>query len=286
MTKNKNHPFIRSLLQDTRDAHINNNELLARIEPVMRKAGDLIMGYFHNGFTVTEKGSEHEMVTQADVASEQYLMQELTKIMPEADIIAEESGGRPGNRDYCWVIDPLDGTNNFVHHLPYFCISVALTYKGTPIFGAIYQPVLNELSYAFKGGGAFLNGRRIQVSQPAFDHSVIVFGLPGSKDEIYKQLLHLVTIIAPQSYAIRHFGAVAMDLANIAAGRLDGLFFANLRWWDVAAGMLLVTEAGGIVTDLAGHPVEKNYEWFIAASPGIHDRLLAMCQNSHSVRPE
>jgi len=248
---------------------------LARpVEALLRQAGKLIMDSFHSPtLKVYEKVNEG-LVTSTDKASEQLLIAGLVKIMPEAGIIAEESGQQGIDQEYCWVIDPLDGTTNFVRGLPYFCISVALTQHGKPILGAIYQPVTDEFFYACAGHGASLHGKKITVSNPtSFDKSVILIGLPYTKDEHYTALLQELELLAPQAFAVRHLGAAALDLAYVAAGRMDGVFFSGLQWWDVAAGMLLVTEAGGTVTDFQGKEVTHNYTSCMAAGDLVYKKL-------------
>jgi len=243
------------------------------IEPIIKKAGELILSYFKRLRSIQEK-ENGGFVTEADLASEQYLMEQLQPFLPGASFIGEELGKNDGTNDYCWVIDPLDGTTNFMHGLPYFCISISLTLKGIPQFGAVYQPLTNEYFYAERGKGAFLNGKKLQVSTVGqLSKSVVVIGFPYKKEERFKHLLNLMNEIFPKIYAFRNFGAAALDLANVACGRLDGHFFEDLGWWDVAAGTLLVEEAGGIVTDFEGKPIRSDFKTFVTAGPGLHERL-------------
>ncbi len=249
------------------------NTLSLPIEAVIKKTGDLVLSYFHQTASYREKETG-ELVTEADLASERYLIEQLTKLLPGAAVIGEELGYTDGSNDYCWVIDPLDGTTNFIHQLPYFCISVALTYKGEPIFGAVYQPLTKEYFYTLRGQGAFLNGRKIQVSDLShIDKSVIVIGFPYKKGERFEHMLHLMSEIAPKTFAFRNFGAAALDLAYVAAGRLDAVFFEDLAWWDVAAGMLLIKEAGGITSDFEGNPIDESYKTFLGAGPALYKEL-------------
>jgi myo-inositol-1(or 4)-monophosphatase len=255
--------------------NINFNKLAHDVEPIIKAAGALVLDYFHKGVRGHEKPGNQGMVTEADKACEQYLIQELGHVLPEAGVIAEESGAQHQDNEYCWVIDPVDGTTNFIHQLPYFCVSVALTYCHHPVFAAIYQPITQEYFWAAQGQGAFVNGKRMQVSRhAALEDSLIVVGLPYAKNEAYDVLLKALRTVAGQSYAIRHFGAAALDLAYVAAGRLDGVFFADLRWWDVAAGMLLVMEAGGKVTDFDGLELTPAYQSCIAAGAEVHGLLM------------
>lgn len=248
----------------------------SRIEPIIKKAGELVLSYFRQVTTFKEK-EEGGLLTEADLASERYLIEQLQSLVPGAAIIGEELGYNDGSNDYCWVIDPLDGTTNFVHGLPYFCISVALTYQGVPQFGAVYQPLNQEYFWAERGKGAFLNSTKIQVSQLSnLNQSVIVIGLPYKKEEHFMHLLDLIRMVAPKTFAFRHFGAVALDLAYVAAGRLDGIFFEDLSWWDVAAGMLLIEEAGGMVTDFEGNAIDEHYKTFVAAGSALFNPLRGL----------
>lgn len=245
------------------------------IKPIMEQAGQILLGYFDKKLTITEK-DQSGFVTEADLASEKFLMSALGDLLPNAAFYAEESG-KTGNGDYRWVIDPLDGTTNFAHRLPYFCISVALTYQDKPILGAIYNPMLNDFFYAERGGGAILNGLPMRVrEQQDLSRTVMAVGFPYAKNKQFMELLEGVQRILPETYALRYFGAVALDLAYVAAGRLDGAFFEGLGWWDVAAGIVLIEEAGGIATDFQGQQVGPNYVSFVAASGPMHEKILPL----------
>lgn len=255
------------------------------IAPIIKEAGKIVLSYFHTNLARTEKiegGIDHGFVTQADLASEHYLIEQLKKSIPGAAIIAEESGKKAAQgSDYAWVIDPLDGTTNFAHGLPYFCISVGLTYKDQPVFGMIYQPITDELFYATEGKGAYLNGSLMRISSAPMEQSVIAIGLPYAKDQIYANLLESTYAIGSHAYAIRSFGAVALDIAYVSAGRLEGAIFEELGWWDVAAGMVLVTEAGGQVSDFQGKLVTPDYQSFIATGTlEVRERLLSLIKTS------
>lgn len=243
------------------------------LEPIIRQAGDIVLSYYGKQLVRTQK-ERHGFVTQADIASEEFLIKALSRVVPEASFWAEESG-KSGKSDseYCWVIDPLDGTTNFSYGLPYFCISIALTHHDIPQVGIIYQPLLNELFYAERGKGAFLNGNTISVSAPdQFGQALIAIGFPYPRDE-RAQVIDIAQAVAAQAHSIRHFGAIALDLAYIAAGRADGVLFAGLAWWDLAAGMLLIQEAGGTITDFDGNQLKPSYRSCLGASSLVYDRL-------------
>ena len=250
-----------------------------RIEEIMKEAGELLLSYWHTG-DVSEIKKEAGYYTQADIECEQFLKKELFDVQP-ADFMAEESGHSGiKNNGYQWVIDPVDGTTNFSHHIPYFCISVALTHHDEPIMGVVYNPLLKELFYAEKGKGATLNGQPITVSQPrAFSDALIGFGLAYDPRE-RADLVGRAQIVAMRARAVRHFGAVALDLANVACGRLDGVIFSCLYWWDVAAGALLVTEAGGKAAQFDGTALGPKFESCIAGSALVYDHLKELVKSS------
>lgn len=252
-------------------------DLHKKVEPIIRKAGDILLSYFRKPLKSETKDVYGSIVTEADLASEQFLIAELGKIMPEAGIFAEESGQNGPQSDYCWVIDPLDGTTNFAHGIDYFCISVALTHHGKPIFGMIYRPITNELFWAQEGCGAYLDGQKITVSfQQTIKEGLFGACLPYGQGEQFEHALRLREKVTRTSYGLRSFGAAALDIALVATGRLDGAFFEDLGWWDVAAGTILVQEAGGIVTDYAGEPIDSEYKTFLAANKTVHKELLGL----------
>lgn len=256
-------------------------DLSLEIAPVIKQAGAIILSYFNTQLTRTEKvdhAIDHGFVTEADLASEKYIIEGLMSIIPGAGFFAEESGKQESNQsDYCWVIDPLDGTTNFAHGLPYFCVSIGLTYKEKPVFGMIYQPITDELFWATEGKGAYLNGKAIRVSMAPLEKSLIAVGLPYAKDQACAHLINSTWPIAQAAYTVRTFGAVALDIAYVAAGKIEGALFEELGWWDVAAGMVLVQEAGGQSTDFNNKHVGPDYLSFIATgNPEVHQKLLIL----------
>lgn len=251
--------------------------LVYKVEPIMKEVGSFIISRFNGSLIIREK-KEKSLVTDVDLLAEQLLIEQLRSLIPDASFIAEESGNSGSDSEYAWVIDPIDGTTNFIHGLPYFCISVALTHHDVPIWGAVYAPLTREFMYAYTNGGAFLNGRRVSVSSPTLGQSMIVIGLPYAKEQPFVDLLDRFKRVAPKTYALRHFGAAALDTAYVACGKLDGIFLANLAWWDIAAGIILIQEAGGIVTDFTGKPITKRYDSFIAAGKPLYDQLRQLIQ--------
>ncbi len=236
-----------------------------KFKQIIKKAGDILLEHYGKHVKIYEK-APLQLVTEADLASEEFLKHELLQLIPGATIISEERASQSGN-DYCWVIDPLDGTNNFAHNISHFCISVALMYQNTIIQGAIFQPVLNEFFYGERGQGAWLNDVRIEAA-PHVSSPMIAFTYLEARE-----YAHLMTQI-PFSYSFRHLGAAALDLAYVACGRLHGMISRGLSWWDLAAGALLVQEAGGIVTDFYGSHLHQQSSSCFAAPPQISVLLM------------
>lgn len=244
------------------------------LEPIIRKAGDILLSYYNKPLIHHEKTGQG-FVTDADMHSERFLIQELSLLFPQAGIWAEESGKTDSsNNEYYWVIDPLDGTTNFAQGLPYFCISVALTRNNIPIIGAIYQPISNEFFYAQQNYGAFLNNMPIQVSSPEqFNQAIIALGLPYRHDQ-QESLINTAQTIIRNAYAMRHYGAIALDLAYVACGKLDGVFLAHLKWWDIAAGIVLIEQAGGMATDFNQKPLGPDFKTGVAGGKMVHNYVV------------
>lgn len=259
---------------------IKDIDLRDRVEPIIRAAGEIPLSYFSQARSLSRREKPGAgFVTKADIESEKFLMEHLSTVLPEADFYAEESG-ISGNGDYRWVIDPLDGTTNFAHGLPHFCLSVALTYQRKTVFGMVYQPVLNELFWAQTGKGAWLNGEKIAVSTiDTLKSGLLVVGSPYLTKGIYQDFLKQVCTVAPHAYAFRYCGAIALDLAYVACGRFDGVFFHGLPWWDFAAADLLIREAGGKTSDFEGNMIDLHSQSFIGGGAAVYQSLLKMLRN-------
>ncbi len=259
----------------------SNIEFKKELTSILKGAGEILCSYW--GKQLVRQKKREGFLTEADLASEAYLIEKLNGLF-QADIWAEESGQSGSNNNgYRWVIDPLDGTTNFACGLPYFCISVALTQDDSPTHAAIYNPLQDELFYAQQGAGAWCNERKITISaSETISEAVIAFGLAYARDK------RLPVIAAAQQFAqkvqaVRNFGAIALDLAHVAAGRLDGVFFSHLSWWDVAAGMLLVEEAGGRVTDFQGKTLTPSYQTCIASGGQLFDHLRSLLSHEQEI---
>jgi len=258
---------------------ISNNldKISNNIESVIIQAGEILLSYFGSKMSTKEKDGRG-FVTEADLKSEKFLIENFSKILPEASFFAEESGQKDNNSRYCFVIDPLDGTTNFAHGIPYFCISVAVTYNDEPILGFVYNPLIKEMFSAQKGKGAFLNGSPIRISQIAtFQRAFLAVCIPYEKNsEYYKRFIDNIIEVMKNGFAFRHCGAAALDLAHVASGRFDAVFFEDMFWWDFAAGALLIGEAGGVVTDFNNNSVGPTSRSFIGANEVIHSKMLTV----------
>jgi myo-inositol-1(or 4)-monophosphatase len=201
-----------------------------------------------------EKKGLHDFVSYVDKTSEKKLMQALKKLLPEAGFIAEESPGAITRDCYNWVIDPLDGTTNFIHNLPIFSISIALMEKGKVVSGVVYEPNNDECFYAWKDGNAYLNDQIIKVSPAAkISDSLFATGFPYYDYSKLDNYLEIFRFLIENSHGLRRMGSAAVDLAYVACGRFDGFYEYSLQPWDVAAGSLIVERAGGNVSDFSGN---------------------------------
>ncbi|KAF3982347.1 MAG: inositol monophosphatase [Methylococcales symbiont of Hymedesmia sp. n. MRB-2018] len=217
-----------------------------------RNAGDLIQRSSEDlGRLTISKKSHNDFVSEVDYIAEAEIIQVIKNAYPEHSILAEESGEHVGN-EYTWVIDPLDGTTNYLHGYPQYAVSIALKHKGKIEIGVVYDPLRDELFTAEKGGGAMLNNRRIRVSkQSDMNAALIGTGFPFKFPQHLDAYLAMFKTLTHQVAGIRRAGSAALDLAYLAAGRLDGFWEIGLKEWDMAAGILLVQEAGGVVTDFS-----------------------------------
>jgi myo-inositol-1(or 4)-monophosphatase len=206
------------------------------------------------GLEIEEKGRQN-FVTEVDKHSEQILVEGLSSLMPEAGFIAEEGTSSKRGEHYNWVIDPLDGTTNFIHGVFPFAISVALAEDEVVVAGIVYEFGLDEYFYTWKGGGAWLNGSPVRVSEvPRVDQALIATGFPYTNFKFLEQFMHSMDHFMKNSHGLRRLGSAATDMAYVACGRYDGFYEYGLHPWDMAAGILLVREAGGEVSDFAGLP--------------------------------
>ena len=221
----------------------------------------------------------NDFVTDVDHASEQIIIETLLTAYPGHGIWAEESGQEHGAKDseFVWIIDPLDGTTNFIHGLPVYCVSIALAVKGKVEQAVIYDPSRNDLFTATKGRGAYLNHRRLRVSKRTrMQECLISTGFPFRPTDDFNTYLRMMGDVMQRTAGLRRPGAAALDLAYVAAGYTDGFFELGLKPWDVAAGSLLVTEAGGLVGNFTGEANFLEQQECMAASPKIYGQLVPL----------
>lgn len=241
-----------------------------------RASGKIQIDKLHEVHHIEFK-DEINLVTEVDKACEQLIISEIQKLYPEHDILAEEGGGTRRHSDYKWIIDPLDGTTNYAHAYPLFCTSIALEHKGDIIVGAVYDPNRDEMFHAAKGEGSFLNGKRLQVSKNSkLIKSMLATGFAYNiKRTANNNLTNFHNMIL-SSQAVRRDGVAACDLCYVAAGRYDGFWELNLFPWDVAAGLLILQEAGGRVTDFSGKPFSIYTKEILSSNSLIHDEMISV----------
>ncbi|MBL0322684.1 MAG: inositol monophosphatase [Ignavibacteria bacterium] len=251
------------------------SQLLRSAVDAAHAAGEILREGFGTAVTSRSKEGRHNLVTEFDLRCEDTIIAMLRSATPTASFLAEESGGSDNDDSLTWVIDPLDGTVNFAHGIPIFCVSIAATVNGVPVCGVIHNPLLNETFTAISGGGAFLNGAKLQVSPTAtLNDAILVTGFPYNVDENPQHCIEQFSAIVSKGLPVRRLGSAALDLAYTAAGRFDGFWEVALHAWDMAAGVLLVQEAGGTVTHYEGRPFRLGHDSIIATNGLIHGELV------------
>ena len=247
---------------------------LPDLEPIAREAGALLMSYFDQHIKIEYKG-DVDLVTAADRASEKLIVERLQDKWPQHGIVGEEGTRSDTGAEYRWFVDPLDGTTNFAHGYPVFCISIALTRQDDQLeVGVLYDPTRDELFSAERGAGATLNGKPMHVSKiTRLAESILGTGFPSHKRHKNPNI-HFYQQLTLRSHGVRRAGSAALDLANVAAGRYDGFWEFNLNPWDTAAGVLIVQEAGGTVTRFDGTPFRLDSREVLASNSLIHEVLL------------
>ncbi|MFZ0417731.1 MAG: inositol monophosphatase family protein [Candidatus Sulfotelmatobacter sp.] len=262
----------------------DHESFIPAMSEIASEAGALLLQYFHQHLKIEYKG-DADLVTAADRASEELIRERIRAQWPTHDVLGEEQGLSDQGSDYRWYVDPLDGTTNFAHGYPVFCVSMGLEYRGLEyrqserranrVAAVIYDPTRDELFTAEQGRGARLNGETIQVSKTAtLKESLLATGFPSHKRHKNPNIFfyHQITL---RTHGVRRAGSAALDLCNVAAGRYDGFWEFNLNPWDTAAGVLMVEEAGGKVTRFDGSPFELNSRETVASNGLLHEALLA-----------
>jgi len=248
---------------------------LIQLEHFARGAGEILRAGYQREHQVKFKGVI-DLVTEVDHQSEEYLLDEIRKHFHDHHILAEESGETAGDKDHVWYIDPLDGTVNYAHHIPIFCVSIAYASRGTVKLAAVYDPMRGEMFSAERGKGAHLNGKPISVSSAdELQKSLLVTGFPYDAWDTPQDNFGYFVKFAKMTQGVRRLGSAALDLCYVAAGRFDGFWELSLKPWDVAAGGLIAEEAGARVTNVKGGPdYLSSPQSIIAAAPGIHGQML------------
>ncbi|WP_426451032.1 inositol monophosphatase family protein [Paenibacillus sp. S-38] len=249
------------------------------------KAGEWIQSKVGDFTSLHTKYSAQDLVTEVDKGAEKMIRNLILTHFPTHSILGEE-GVEPGpeasqraleeasSAEYLWIVDPLDGTTNFVHGFPFFSVSIALAYKGEVIVGVVYNPIHNELYVAEKGKGAYLKGRKMEVSpEKTLSESLIATGFPADRHGTLPANLRGVQALSPKVRNMRVAGSAALHMAYVAAGRLSGFYEIGLNSWDMAAGALLIEESGGRVTDTLGNPYHLGVRHVVASNGHIHDEL-------------
>jgi len=249
-------------------------EMLVFAEKTAGTAGQMLREAQSRVHQVEYKG-EINLVTEMDKRVEDFIVSEITFVFPDHAIVAEEGSGVAAASDYRWYIDPIDGTTNYAHGLPIYCVSMGLEKAGELICGVVYDPCQEEMFATTLGGGAFLNGKSIRVStETELVKSLLVTGFPYDIRETSQDNLDNFAVFAKKARAVRRLGSAALDCCWTAAGRFDGFWELKLSPWDLAAGALLVREAGGLVTDLSGGPFDLHSGRILATNGRIHQPML------------
>jgi myo-inositol-1(or 4)-monophosphatase len=242
---------------------------------IAREAGALLAGYFERRVAFELKG-DFDLVTEADRASEKLVVERLRSHFPSHSIVAEEGGGHEGSSGYRWYVDPLDGTTNFAHGYPTYNVTLGLEQDGEMLVGVVFDPSRQEMFSAERGAGAYLNNRRIRVSAAKrLADSLVSTGFPSRKRHLNVNI-HFYHQMAMATHGVRRGGAAAIDLAYVACGRLEAFWEFGLNPWDMAAGTLLVTEAGGVCSDMKGGPHSLKGPHLLTDNGAIHQETLAL----------
>ncbi len=245
----------------------------------VKKAGSELLKIYNSGKFTAQYKSKHQLVTSADMVADKIITKSIKKNFPDHTILSEESGRSKNKSDYLWVIDPLDGTTNFFMHNPLFAVSAALVYKGEIQLGIIYAPALDELYVAELGKGAKLNNKKLKVSnRNQLDKALLTY-CHGTGISSWKRAIKLYSYYKLRAAFMRQLGSASLELGYVAAGRTDSMIIPNAHSWDVAAGILLVREAGGKVTDFKDNEWTLTSKDMLASNKKVHQALIKTIQN-------
>lgn len=243
---------------------------------IAKQAGGILHGYFDTDIAIQTKSTKNDLVSEADLKSEQHIVEAIQKTYPDHEILAEEKGEYGSPNEFKWIIDPLDGTTNFLHSLPIFAVNIALEHKGEIVVAVTYNPITREHFYAKKSGGSYLNGKKLSVSKiDKLATSMLGTGYPPNREsDEYKIAVTQSTKIHEASHGLRRLGSAALDLAYVACGSYDGFYEMGLNPWDIAAGILLVQEAGGTVTTYENGEMNAFAKSILATNGLIHEEMV------------
>ena len=244
-----------------------------------KESGKILLRHFNKKSIAKEK-SNKSLVSKADLEANEIIIKIIKKNFPRHSILSEETGFEDKKSDYKWVIDPLDGTHNFLRGIELFGISIALEYKNKVVLGVIHFPIFGFTAIAEKGKGAFLDGKRLSVSNRGkLDHSLMIFELPYASR---KEQIGFLEKFIHKTIDLRNFGSAVWELLLVACGKCDGIIILSTHEWDIAAGFLIVEEAGGCITDLHGEKWNPQEEKFVASNGKLHKQILKSLNNEHS----
>lgn len=261
-------------------------ELLDIAKEAALKAGEIHLKYFGKKKQISHKINEFDLVTNADKEAEEAILETIKQKYPDHNIIAEESDTINNNSDFQWVIDPLDGTTNYAHNFPQFCVSIALLYKGDYSIGVVYDAAKKELFHAVKGQGAFLNDEQIHVSSiKTVAESLLATGFPYIRTSREANNLDYFETFTYKAQAIRRPGSAALDMCYVACGRFDGFWELKLAPWDTAAGTCIVREAGGLVTNFFENSFDIHTKNIIASNPHIYEEMSQILKETNPSVP-
>lgn len=245
-----------------------------------KKAGEHLKEHLHDEITIEHKG-RIDLVTNLDRQSQDMIVSAVQRTWPDHGIIAEEAFSKKGSSPYTWVIDPLDGTNNFIHRIPFFCVAIGILKEGRPHIGACYNPLLDEMYWAQAGHGAFCNGAALRVSRTArMIDSLIATGFPYDQDTLDVLVARFSRVLS-RARGIRRLGSAALDLCMVARGSLDAFWEEGLKPWDMAAGIAILAEAGGVVCGIDGGELDLWRGDIIGSNGRVHEELLRCLNDEH-----
>jgi myo-inositol-1(or 4)-monophosphatase len=254
------------------------NTKLEKLQKIAKEAGVIIKSGYLAKKEITHKGVV-DLVTEYDLKCEAFIIEQLKEHFSDYTLIGEESWGGGEKSEKAIYIDPIDGTTNFIHGIPHLAVSIGVYEKGIGLMGVVYNPILDEMFYAQKNGGAYLNGEVLQVSsQKSLQQSLIGTGFPYAKvnrGAEYEWVIQNLGALLPNIRDIRRLGAAALDLCYLAQGKIDGFYEVDLKPWDVAAGMIILTEAGGVYSNVSGEDYTFDSKTIVATNEKIHKELLA-----------